>query len=389
MIPISYNVRSLLVRKTTTIATVLGIALVVFVLASSLMLANGIRESMGSLGSPSTGFVLSKGADAELMSSIETTRIPLVLNAPGVRRDASGNPLGVGELIVVMALEKTGSDGQVSNVQLRGVPENVLDVRPAVRVVAGRAARPGSDEAIAGARLRGRYEGVELDQSIEVKKNRRLTVVGFFEAEGSSLESEIWADVETVRSSFGREKIVSSVTVLLESAARYEDFARAIEHDKEIGLHAMRQSDYYEAQTEGTAIMIQALGSVFVFFFAIAAMIGAMITMYGSVAQREWEIGTLRALGFTRFQVLASFLVESFVLALTGGALGALAAQSMVFVDFAMMNMGSWSEVVFSFEPTPGILVASVLFGGLMGILGGFFPAVRAARISPVAALRD
>lgn len=388
MIPISYNVRSLLVRRTTSVATVLGIALVVFVLAASMMLVRGIHGTLGTLGSPSTALVLSKGADAELTSNVDMTRVPRILSAPGVRREG-GTPLGVGELVVVVALPKTGAEEQVSNVQVRGVPEDVLRVRQAVRIVAGTPARPGSDEALIGHRIRGRYVGVDLDRTIEIKKNRYLRVVGVFEAAGSSLESEIWADVGTVRSAFGREQIVSSVTVPLESAEAYDEFARSIEHDKDLGLDVMRESEYYEKASEGSSIAIIALGSIFVVFFSIAAMIGAMNTMYGSVASREWEIGTLRALGFTRFQVLASFLIESVLLALAGGAVGVLAAQAMVLVDFSMINASTWSEVVFRFETSPAILIASVLFGGLMGVIGGFLPAVRAARVSPVAALRD
>lgn len=198
MIPLSYNVRSLLVRRTTTIATAIGIGMVVFVLAASMMLYNGIQNTLAASGSASNAFVLRKGSDAELSSSIEGPTAKLIMDGPGVKRAESG-PLAVGELVIVIAQEKTGTGGQVSNVQIRGVPANVLAFRPEVVIVAGRPARPGTDEVIIGQRIRGRFQGVELGGSFELKKNRAVTVVGVFEADGSAFESEIWADLETVR----------------------------------------------------------------------------------------------------------------------------------------------------------------------------------------------
>jgi putative ABC transport system permease protein len=217
MIPISYNVRSLAVRRTTTVATALGIALVVFVLASSLMLGSGIEKTMGRSGRPDHAFVLRKGSDAELSSSIENRLVSLIMAAPGVAKDGSGAPLGSGEVTVVITLDKVGTDNQVSNVQVRGVTEASFALRPEIRIVEGRPARPGTDEVIVGRAIRGRFKGVELQGSFDLKKNRPMTVVGVFESGGSSFESEVWADIDTVRTSFGREGLVSSVTVKLES----------------------------------------------------------------------------------------------------------------------------------------------------------------------------
>jgi putative ABC transport system permease protein len=195
--------------------------------------------------------------------------------------------------------------------------------------------------------------------------------------------------VETLRTSFGREGLVSSVTVVLESKDKFDAFATTIESDKRLGLEAMRESAYFEKQSEDTAAFMGAMGGLIAFFFSIGAMIGAMITMYAAVAQRGREIGTLRALGFQRHAILISFLFESTLLALVGAALGALAALAMSTVQFSMMNFATWQEISFSFTPTPAILVQSMIAGGVMGILGGFFPAVRAARMSPIAAIRD
>jgi putative ABC transport system permease protein len=389
MIPIRYNLRSLYVRKTTTIATAFGIALVVFVLASSLMLGSGIKKTLVTAGSPANGFVLRKGSDAELASSIEARLVNLILSAPGVRKSSTGAPLGVGEVVIVIALEKLGKEGQVSNVQVRGVPENVLQVRRDVRIIDGRPAQPGTDEVVVGKGIAGRFQGVTLDSKFDLKKNRPVSVVGIFEAGGSSFESEIWADIDTVRTSFGREGFVSSVTAELDSPSKFDAFAAFVENDKQLGLSALRENAYYEKQSEGTAIFVNALGIIISLFFSIGAMIGAMITMYAAVAQRRREIGTLQAIGFSRFSILSSFLVEAVILAVVGGGLGLVAALAMSQVRFSMMNFATWQEVSFSFDPNPGILLAALVAGACMGILGGFFPAVRAARTSPLAAMRD
>jgi putative ABC transport system permease protein len=387
MIPIRYNIRSLTVRKTTTIATAGGIALVVFVLASALMLAAGIKKTLGSAGKPDNAIVLRVGSDAELGSVVEESSIPLILAAPGVRLDEHGHPLGASEIVVVGAMEKLGADG-VTNVTLRGVGEDVMAFRPEAHLVAGRPPRPGSDEAIVGARIRGRIRGVDLGQTFDIKKNRPVTVVGVFEAGGSAYESEVWVDREVLRQAYHREGIVSSVRVRLESPTKFDGFRAAIENDKRLGLQALTETNFYEKQSEGVATFIGALGTVVSVFFAIGAMIGAMITMYGAVASRQREIGTLRAIGFSRTSILTSFLLEAVALSLAGGVIGAAASLAMGFVHFSMVNFASWSEIVFSFDPTPQVIITALVFACGMGLLGGIFPAVRAARTSPLKAIR-
>lgn len=387
LIPISYNVRSLLVRKTTSVATGLGIALVVFVLASSLMLSRGIRETLAKTGAPDRAIVLRNGSDNELGSGIENATVGLVLSAPGVAKRGPA-PHGAGEVVVVITAEKRGTAGQVSNVQVRGVTPESHSLRRELRVVEGRPARPGTDEAIVGQALRGRFEGLELGGSFELKKNRLVQVVGIFEAQGSAFESEVWVDRATLQSAFGRERVVSSVVVELESPAQYSAFAAAIEHDKQLGLKAVREPEYYEQLSEGTSGFVAAIGVLITVFFSLGAMIGATITMYAAVSQRSREIGTLQALGFSRGAVLLSFLAEAVVLALAGAALGAVASLLMSFVKFSMMNFATWQEVTFTFHPSPGIIVGSMIAGAGMGLLGGFFPAVRAARTPAVEAMR-
>jgi putative ABC transport system permease protein len=389
MIPVAYNIRSLAVRKATTIATATGIALVVAVLASSQMLSNGIRNTLGKAGQPGRAIVLRKGADTEMSSNLENRMLNLILAAPGVKRDSSGQPRGVGELLVVLALEKPGTSGQMSNVALRGVSDNVFQFRDQVKIVAGRPAKPGSHEVVIGQRLRGQFKGLDIGQKFELKKNLNVETVGVFAGNGSSSESEVWGDVDLVRSAFGRDAMLSSVIVELESPAKFDAFKIAMERDKQLGLQAFPEIQYYEQQSEGTAKLVTWLTGVVVFFFSVGAIIGATITMYAAVAHRRREIGTLRALGFSRTTILFSFLLEAVLLALLGGVTGALASLGMGFVKFSMMNMTSWSEISFSFDPTPGILASAVLLGGMMGVLGGVFPAFRASRVSAVEAMRD
>lgn len=387
MIPLSYNVRSLKVRKATTLATALGIALVVAVMASALMLEEGIKETMGQAGRPDNAIVLRKGSDSELVSSIEEPSVGLILAAPGVKRGQDGAPLGAGEVAVVITLDKVGAEG-VSNVQVRGVPDQVFKLRPEVQLVEGRPPRPGTDEVIIGKQIRGRFQGLELDRSFELRKNRPVQIVGVFTSGGSAYESEVWADLNTVRSCFGREGLVSSVRVHLESADRFEAFEAAVESDKNLGLEAQRETDYYRNASENTADFIKGIARVIVFFFSIGAMIGAMITMYSSIVSRQREIGTLRALGFSRTAILASFLLEAVLLALFGGVIGMVASLGMTAVRPSMVNFATWSEVVFSFHPTPRILLTALAFAGIMGLFGGLFPALRAARMSPLRAIR-
>ncbi|GAC1364084.1 MAG: ABC transporter permease [Polyangiales bacterium] len=387
MIPIRYNLRSLAVRKTTTVATALGVALVVFVLASALMLSAGVRKTMSVGGQPDVAIVLRKGSDAELGSVIELGQVNTILGAPGVKRDEKGQPIGVGEIVVVGAMEKLGAAG-VTNVSIRGVAPDPLKFRPDAHIVAGRAPAPGSDEVMIGKRLRGRFRGTDLDQSFDLRKNRPVKVVGVFENGGSGYESEIWVDVDVLRAAYSREGAVSSVRVRLESPAAFDGFKAAMEGDKRFGFQALRESQYFEKQSEGTSKFLGVMGGLVSFFFAIGAMIGAMITMYGAVANRSREIGTLRALGFSRAGILSSFLLESVILALLGGIVGAAASMAMGFVHFSMMNFTSWSEIVFSFDPTAKIILTALGFAAGMGLIGGFFPAVRASRLSPLDAMR-
>jgi putative ABC transport system permease protein len=383
MVPLSYSVRNLRVRTTTTVATALGIGLVVFVFATVLMLSEGIKRTLGRAGSPDVAVVLRDGADAEMSSSLELPSAGLILNAAEVRR----RPDGVAEVLAVIILDKLGTEG-VSNVAVRGVAEDVLAYRTSVRLLSGRMPRPGSDECSVGASIRVRFRGLELGQSFEIKKSRRLTVVGVHADGGSSYESEVWADREVLRAAFGRENTVSSVRVRLSSAGAFSALRASLEANRQLGVDVKREDTFYEEQSQGTSQFITAIGMLVAVFFAAGAIIGAMITMHAAVASRMREIGTLRALGFSKASILASFLFESVVLSLLGGAVGAGAATLMRFARLSIVNFASWSEIVFEFTPTPGILLGSLVFAAAMGLVGGMIPAVRAARVNILDALR-
>ncbi len=386
MIPVKYNYRNLVVRKTTTIAAAFGLALVVFVFAAAQMLGNGIKKTLGRSANAENAIVLRKGSSSEMESGIEENQVNLVL-AQATQIGASKKPPGVGELVVVILMDKLGTNG-VSNVTVRGVPEDVFDFRSSAKIIEGRAAKPGTDEVVVGSGIRGRFKGLELNQTFDIKKNRPVKVVGVFSDDGSSFDSEVWADIQTVRTAFGREGYVSSVRVRLDAASKFDAFKALVEQNRQLGFIVQREGDYYAKQSEMTADFLTIMGTIIAILFSIGAMIGATITMNAQVANRQREIGTLRALGFSRRSILTSFLLESLVLAIIGGLVGAVASLGLQFVKITMLNAGTWSEIVFSFEPTPAIIVRSMVLAGFMGVVGGFLPAIRAARVSPIEAMR-
>ncbi|MCX4243611.1 ABC transporter permease [Paraliomyxa miuraensis] len=387
MIPIRYNLRNLAVRRATTLATALGVGLVVFVLAAALMLTEGLRRTLSRSGQPDNAVVMRKGSDNELSSSIANTQVGQIASAPGVKKDADGRPLAVGDVVAVIFADLANGKGK-SNIVIRGVTPEGIAFRPEVKVVEGTLPRPGTEEVMVGRKIARRFEGLDLGGELELRKNRSAKVVGVFEAGGSSYESEVWGDLDYVAGAFGREGMVSMVRVRLESPALFDGFAAAVEQDKRLGFDAMPELEFYEKASEQTAVFITAMGVIIAVFFSIGAMIGAMITMYGAVANRRSEIGVLRALGFSRTTILVSFLFESVLLSLLGGLLGIAAASTLGMVKFSMMNFQTFSEIVFAFEPTSEILISALVFGGVMGVIGGFLPAIRAARTAPIEAMR-
>ena len=387
MIPIRYNVRSLIVRKRTTLAAAFGLALVVWVFASAQMLSSGLKKTFGRNASPNVAVVLRKGSNSEIQSTVSDKDASIAI-AHAQQLGAIGKPAGIREAFTVIILERASGNG-VSNVPVRGVSDGSLAFRSTARIIAGVAPKPGSDEVLVGKSIRGRFKGLDIGQSFELKKNRPVKVVGVFTDGGSAYESEVWADLDTVRQSFGREGLVSSVRVRFDKAGALSTYKSLIEGDKQLGLSVMSEPAFLAKQSSSTAGVLGFVGTLVSFFFAIGAMIGATITMNAQVAGRTREIGTLRALGFSRTGILFSFLLESMALALAGGVIGAVASIAMSAVKLTMVNNGTWSLVVFGFEPTPGIIIGSLIAAVVMGLIGGFLPSLRAARISPIQAMRE
>lgn len=380
-----YNVRSLIVRKTTTLATMVGIALVVFVLASAMMLVRGIDHTLSMSGREDNAIVLRQGASSEIASNISTESFNTVLTSPGIKSEG-GVPVAVGELLMGSPLEKL-SGGKGPPAQFRLTSERGYAFRPELKVVRGTLPRPGTNEIIFGKALRDHYKGLEVGQTIEIR-HKPLQVVGMFESSGSAYESEIWGDLTVLSSIFGRQGRLSSIHVRLDSPRAFEAFRISIEKNKQLGFEVQRETEYFEKLSEGLSMMFGIIGGTISLLAAIGAMIGAMITMHGSIANRQREIGTLRALGFSRGLILRSFLLESVLLTLGGGLVGAVASLAMGFVRFSTMNTATLNEVVLSFEPSAEVISMAVGAAAALGIMGGFFPAVRAARIPAISALR-
>jgi len=389
MIPINYNLRSLAVRRTTTAAAVLGIALVVAVLGAALMMSDGIEKTLAVAGRSDDAIVLRSGANTEMASGIDTAAANVILAKKEVKQDASGKPMGVAEIVVVAAMDVLAKPGEVSNVMVRGIADNAWDFRPEVKIIDGRKPQPGTDEVAVGKAILGQFVGLQkLGDSFELRKNRPVKVVGVFSAEGSSYESEVWMDVDTLAASFNRQGSVCSVRVRLNSPSDFDAFKTDVESDKQLGLVVKQEPHYYEEQSEDTSSFIRILGSIIAGIFAFGAVLGAMITMYASIAARQREVGILRALGFSPMMVLSSFLLESLLIALIGGALGLAVCLALSGSSFSTMNFASWSQMTFGFHATGWMLVKAVGLAGVMGVVGGLLPAIRAARISPALAMR-
>jgi ABC-type lipoprotein release transport system permease subunit len=384
MIPLYYHSRSLWSRRLSTGLTVGGLSLVVYVFATVLMFAHGIEKALAVGGSPQNVVLLRKGATSEVASGIDRDAVRAVATLPEVARSVEGVPLAAGEVVVLVALPR---DGAFVTAPARGIVAESIEARAStVSIVEGRWPRPGSNEIALGSSLVGRVFGAFVGGELQMA-SQRWPIVGRFAARGSAFESEIWADRQRLGDAFERSSW-SSAIVRLTSEGRFDAFRYRLETDARFGLHTTRESAYWEGQATATASFIRALGLFATFVFSFGAVLGAMITLYAQVASRTREIGTLRALGFRQRSVLAGFLLESLLLGVAGGGLGALAALAMKWVSIRTLNFQTFSEMRFSFDPTPGILAAALAFGAFMGLAGGLLPALRAARLDILEAVR-
>jgi putative ABC transport system permease protein len=384
-IPVYYVARNLWTRRLTTALTAGGMALVVFVFAVVLMLDEGLKRTLVTTGEYDNAVVTRRASETEIQSLIQRDQVPVVEAHPAVALDRDGRSFVSRELVVLISLNKRGSD-KPSNIAIRGVSPRALRLRPQVKIVAGRMFEPGKSEIIAGSGITRRFSGAALGERLRFGQ-RDWTVVGLFDAGNSGFDSEIWGDVEQLAQAF-RRVTYSAVIARLADSRRFEDFKRDIESDPRLTLEAKREQTYYADQSKALSTFISILGLTLSIIFSIGAMIGAMITMYASVANRVAEIGTLRALGFRRRAILAAFLMESMLLGLAGGAVGLFFASFMQLVTFSTMNFQSFSELAFGFTLNGAIVLKSVLFAALMGFVGGVLPAARAARMEIVDSLR-
>jgi ABC-type lipoprotein release transport system permease subunit len=386
-IPISYIWRSLWTRRLTTALTLFGVALVIFVFAAILMLANGIRTAMADSGYEDNVIILRRSANSELVSQVGREAATIVKTFPEVATDPNGKAIATTEIVIVINLFKKESN-DLGNVSVRGVSPEAFPMRPDVKVVAGRAFQFGSREIVVGSSLAKRFKNCEIGKRITFSGDE-WTIVGVIDAGGSAFESEIWGDVEQLMPAVGRP-VFSAMTFRLRDKNLFDAVKERIQKDPRTQyVEPKREREFYEEQSHAMSSFITVLGLIVTFIFSIGAIIGAVITMYGAVSNRTVEIGTLRALGFRRRSVLTAFLIESVLLSLVGGAIGVVLASGVTFLRISTVNFGTFSELAFGFVLSPGIVVSTMLASVGMGILGGFLPAVRAARMNIVSALRS
>ncbi len=374
-------------RRGSVAAAVFGIAGVVAVLVGVLSIAAGFRRVMQSSGAPDAAIVLRSGADSEMVSGFGRAETRIIADAPGLARTADG-PLASAELFVIINLPKK-STGTDVNVPLRGVEPAAFLVRDSFRIVEGRAFVRGKEEVIAGVGAAREFAGLQVGDTVRVGRYH-WPVVGVFAAGGSAAESEIWADAPVVQDAYKRGDSFQSVYARLATPASFQAFADALTSDPRLNVKVVRQADFYSEQSTGVTTLITSLGVLVGALMAVGAVFGALNTMYSSVAARTREIATLRALGFGRIAVVASVMLESVVLALVGGAIGAGLAY-VVFNGFqaATVNWQSFSQVAFAFAVTPVLLTVGILLATFIGFLGGLLPAIRAARLPVAFALRE
>ncbi len=384
-IPLSYVLRNLAARRLTTLLTAGGMALVVYVFATVLMLAAGLRATLVATGQPDNVVVIRRSAQTEVQSGIDRLQAGIVESLPDIATGSRGTRLVSREPVVLINLPKRET-GKPSNVTIRGVTEAGIELRPQVRLVEGRMFRPGTAEVVTGRAIAEGFRGAGVGETLRFA-SRDWTVVGVFDAGRTGFDSEIWGDAEQLLQAFRRGGY-SSLIFRLADPGRFDAVKREIETDPRLTLEAKREARFYADQSETLARFISILGTSISVIFSIGAVIGAMITMYASVASRTAEIGTLRALGFSRGSVLAAFLVEALALGLLGGVLGLLAASFMQAITISTTNFQTFAELAFAFTLTPEIVLASLGFSIAMGFVGGFLPAARAARLSIVDALR-
>lgn len=384
-IPFKYILRNFWARRLTTSITLGGVALVVFVFAAVLMMAYGVNKTLASTGSEENVIVTRKSSQGEISSIIDRETANIIYALPGIAKGSDGKPLASGEPVVVINLNKIS--GGLSNVTVRAVAPPAFVLRPQVKLKEGRLFNFGSRELIVGSSIAQNFEGAGVGGKVKFAGDF-WTIVGVFEANGGGFESEMWGDAEQLLAAFNRSSY-STITFKLTNPDAFDGIQTAFAKEPRLQQFEPKiEKKYFEEQSEMMATFIRILGIFITVIFSTGAIIGAMITMYGAVANRTVEVGTLRALGFRRSSVLIAFLIESLIIAFFGGCIGLLLASSLQFVKISTLNFSSFSELAFSFALSPSIILSSLIFALLMGFVGGFLPAIHAARLKIVNALR-
>ena len=386
-IPFKYILRNFRTRRLTTGITVVGIALVVFVFAAVLMMAYGVQKTLVATGSMENVLVARKAANGEISSIILASDYNNILTLPHIAKTPAGAPVVSGEVVVVINLDKYS--GGLSNVTVRGVSPQAFTLRPQVQIKEGRMFNPGAREVVAGSSIARNFKGARIGDVVRFGGND-WSVVGLFDGGGSGFDSEIWGDADQLMDAFNRRGGYSTMTFRLDRAESFSGFVAAFDRDPRLQQFEPKiEQLFFAEQSEMMATFIRILGIFITVIFSLGATIGAMITMYAAVANRTVEVGTLRALGFRRRSVLVAFLTESLFISIIGGAIGLFFASFLQFFSISTLNYGSFSELEFSFALSPRIVLSSVEFALAMGFFGGFLPAVRAARLNIVNALRS
>jgi putative ABC transport system permease protein len=387
-VPISYNFRSIRARWTSTIVAILGIAGTVGVFVAMLSLARGFRATMVSSGSSGNALVMRAGSASEMMGGISLDSIKVLQDKPGVARDSAGAPLLTQDVVGVVALPlvSTGTD---ANVQVRGVSPNVLKIRTFVKIAEGRMFQPGLSELVVGENASKTYAGLKMGNTINFAGGR-WQIVGIFDAGGSAFDSEVWCDSKTLNQVLQRPpNIFQSATIHLASPGEFQTFKDAVLSDPQMNVDVVREIDYYAKQSTMMTKLISVVGGIVATIMAFGAVFGALNTMYSAVAERGREIATMRALGFSSWNVLLSFLFEALLISIVGGILGCIAVIPLNGFTTSTMNFQTFSNLAFAFKITFDLLLMGILFALVMGVLGGLLPAIRAS-IRPVAvALRE
>lgn len=384
-IPLTYNLRNLVVRKTTTLMTASGIALAVAVLVSSLALVNGLQTTFANTGNPLQILVLRKGGNSELGSSVSRESFALVRTMSGIAKNSSGEPMASLEMVQVINLPSV-DDPKGMNVTLRGLLSTGIALRN-VHLVAGRWFQPGHREIVVGKSIAQRYPDAQLNRQLRFGRGV-WQIVGIMDGGQSALNSEIWGDLNQVSSDYNRDDNLSSILVRADDSSAVSALMHAIETDRQLKLTSLPEPVYYARQTSSAA-PLEFLGILVAAIMAVGGSFAAMNTMYVAVARRSREIGTLRVLGFSRGSILASFLIEALLLSIAGGILGCLIALPLNGVTTGVGNFFTFSEIAFHFKVGLSTMAIGLAFAAAVGALGGFFPARNAAKKEILGALYE